>query len=76
MNKKIDNFEPNDGLLRIPIYVLKDLQKHGYAFMQLPDGRVIRITKDDLLFKEEEIRAIENSPEFKMKYKNIPINKI
>jgi len=42
-------------IFRVPIYVISDSQKNGYAFMPLPDGGIIRITIDYLLCKKEEI---------------------
>jgi len=55
MANKISNFEPEDELLRIPNYVLKDILKNGVAYMPLPNGKIQKITKEDLLFKVDEI---------------------
>ena len=55
MKDRIHDFNPNDGLLRIPNYCLKDLIDKGYAYCPLPNGDVVRITKDDILIKEEDL---------------------
>lgn len=55
---KTRDFKPKDGALRIPTYVLRDLQKHGHAFMPLPDGNVRRITIKDLYATKEDLDKI------------------
>lgn len=52
---RIRDFNPPDDLLRVPIQALKDILDKGHAFMTLPNGQVIRITKKDLHFKKDEV---------------------
>jgi hypothetical protein len=52
---KTRDFNPPDDLLRIPKYAIKDLMEKGFSYIPLPSGEIIKITKDDLLFKKEEV---------------------
>lgn len=56
---KTRDFKPEDNMLRIPISAMEDIWKQGYAYITIPDGRCVRITKDDILFKKEEIDELE-----------------
>lgn len=57
---KTREFEPEDGLMRLPNYVINDLLDKGYSYVTLPSGKVVKVTKEDILFKEEELLEYVN----------------
>jgi len=69
---RIRDFNPPDDLLRVPIQALKDIFEKGHAFMTLPNGKIIKITEKDILFKKDEIdKLIEEIKKEKIIGENI-----
>jgi hypothetical protein len=70
MAKKTDNFHPPDGMMCIPTWAIDDIFTKGYAYIPIPGRGMRKITKDDILFKAEEIHEFERklkSGEIKLK---------
>jgi len=62
---KPENFYPKDGLMRLPVHIIEDIFKNGYAFITLLNGESKKITLEDLVFKKSEIEQFEKTEKFK-----------
>jgi len=70
---KTDDFYPPDGMMQIPTWAITDIFEKGYAYLPIPGRGIRKITKDDILFKAEEIHELERklkSGEIKLEKKN------
>lgn len=47
---------PRDELYRLSNEQVRQIMKHGYTWFMFPTGRTIRITKEDIVFKREELK--------------------
>jgi len=57
---KPENFYPKDGLMRLPVHIIEDIFKNGYAFITLLNGESKKITLEDLSFlKNQKIEQFE-----------------
>lgn len=69
------DFKPEDNMLRMPNYILKDILDKGYAFITLPNGSIRKITEKDLYLKKDELDAFLKTKEGKKMLKQFKRNK-
>ncbi len=51
----------SDSLIKLSVEQLKQLMKTGHTFVMMPNGKVKKVTQEELLFKNEEVEALEKS---------------
>ena len=56
--EKIKDYDPEKNILKITPDQVKEIIDNGFSMITLPDGSVKKVTKDDLLIREDDVNKL------------------
>ena len=59
--EKIKEYAPKNDMFPLTADQVKEIAKEGYVMVTMPDGKIRKVTKEDILIKKEDVAKIADA---------------